>query len=200
MSEIIKFPGGQAKGPDNVITQKPMRLRWGQWRTAKVLQAHVGAAAVYEDLRQELLAQGKDPAAQMPPAFQLDGGERDTALALLRFRDDEASQRKVMLLAAFTESLISAPCAILRTDLIRRVYQEVEKLSRELGVRWVSHCGRILPPLNEDAMEPNFLAKALIDIDNLQEFFEAVGQLAAQRYEKLAKGYVFYFPRNPTLH
>ncbi|ADK85221.1 conserved hypothetical protein [Desulfarculus baarsii DSM 2075] len=196
MSDLINFPGEpRAVAADNVIADKPMRLRWGDWRTHKVLQAHVGAAAAYEDQRREFLSRGQSPAAQMPPGFELDGGEKDTALALLRFRGDEGKQRRLMLLAVLTEALISVPCAILRTDLIRRVYQQVGELSRELGHRWSGDCQRLLPPLNEDAHEPDFLAKALINIDNLREFFDTATRIADERYQKMAKSYVFYYPR-----
>lgn len=198
MSELINFPGGRGRidPNENVITDKPLRMRWGDWRTQKVLQVHVGAAAAYEDARQECLAKGMDPAAQVPPAFELAGGEKDTVMGLLRFRDSEAKQRRVFLLAVLTETLIGVPCAILRTDLIRRVYHEVDAISRELSLRWGGDCQRLLPPLNEDAMEPDFLAKAMINIDNLREFFDVATSLADGRYTKLAKNYVLYFPRS----
>ena len=195
MSDIIKFPDKGLPGRDNVITTKPMRLRWGGWRSNKILQVHVGAAAVYEDFRQECIAQGRDPASQVPPAHELSGGLRETALALLRFRNSEQQQRRAYYLAALLEALITAPCAILRTDLIRRVYREVETLSEELGLRWSSHSGRLMLSLEQDAKDPDMMSKRLENIDNLSRFFEEIRDISDSRYQTLAKSYVLYYPR-----
>lgn len=87
--------------------------------------------------------------ARIPPAacphFSLDGGLQDTALGLLRHRDDAASQEEVLYLACLLEALVSAPSAILRTDLIRRVYQEVNQRSQSLGFRWRGGEGHFIP-------------------------------------------------------
>lgn len=195
MSDIIKFPGQSRAGQDNVITTKPMRLRWGDWRSSKILQVHVGAAAIYEDFRQQCLEQGRDPAAQVPPAHDLNGGVRETALALLRFRNSEEKQRRAYNLAALLEALITAPCAILRTDLIRRVYHKVETISDELGLRWSSHSGQLMLALEQDAKDPNMMSRRLEDIDNLSRFFEEVQAISDSRYQALASNYVLYFPR-----
>ncbi|CAO0819914.1 hypothetical protein DFAR_1200002 [Desulfarculales bacterium] len=45
-------------------------------------------AAIYEDQRQEDLAQGRDPSGQMPPHFVLDQGMHKTAQAIVRHRQD----------------------------------------------------------------------------------------------------------------
>lgn len=194
MSDIIRFPEKSATG-DNVITDSPMRLRWGEWRSTKILQVHVGAAALYEDYRQEALAHGHDPAAQVPPAHTLSGGTRETALALLRFRNSREKQIRAYYLAALIEALITSPCAILRTDLIRRVYHEVETISDELGLRWSSRSGRLMLALERDARDPDSMGKRLHDIDNLSNFFQEVQDISASRYHDLAKNYVLYFPR-----
>ncbi len=195
MSDIIKFPDKGLPGRDNVITTKPMRLRWGEWRSNKILQVHVGAAAIYEDFRQECIEQGHDPASQVPPAHELSGGIRETALALLRFRNNEQQQRRAYYLAALLEALITAPCAILRTDLIRRVYREVETLSDELGLRWSSHSGRLMLLLEQDAKDPDMMNKRLENIDNLSRFFDEIRDISGSRYQALATNYILYYPR-----
>ena len=207
MSNIIDFPG---KGPPpppspdkNVITQGPLRLRWGDWRTLNIIQVHVQPAADFEDKRAELLAQGKDPVTaasmHMPPHFTLDGGMRDTALALLRWRNNEAAQIETSYLAALMEALVNAPCPVLRTDLIRRVYQEVETLSKKLLLHWRGGSGRFMLPLGEDAGRPDFLKGLLAEVDNLQDFFDLLRDLAEKRHQSLAKGYVIYYPRKQSL-
>ena len=109
-----------------------MRLRWGDWRTSKIIQVHVGPAAAFEDYRADCFAQGRDHTGDMPPHFALDGPSHHTALALLRHRNNEEMLIKVNYLAAMMEALVNTPCAILRTDLIRRVYREVDSLGKEL--------------------------------------------------------------------
>ncbi len=198
MRGSTEFPGPPA-GDGHIISQGPYRLRWGDWRTVNIIQVHVHPAAIYEDQRQEALAQGRDPGGQMPPHFVLDGGMHETAQAILRHREDEEALRQVNYLAALMEALVNTPCAILRTDLIRRVYQEVETLSNRLGLRWRGRAGHFLLPLNEDALNPQMLEQRVAPLDNLQEFFRTLKEIAGQRHQALAKSYVIYYPRQRGL-
>lgn len=188
-----------ASWDDHIISQKPYRLRWGDWRVASPIQVHVGAAAVYEDQRQEDLAAGRTPGGQMPMHFQLDGGLHETAQALLRFRDDESALVEVTYLACLMEALVNTPCAILRTDLIRRVYQEVDRLSGRLILRWRGRADRFMLPLNRDALDPQGFVRRVAPLDNLQEFFQALREIAQERHADLAKNYVIYYPRRLSL-
>jgi hypothetical protein len=97
------------------------------------------------------------------------------------------------------EALVHTPCPILRTDLIRRVYQEVEQLSQALGLRWHGRASHFSLPLNEDAQTPNQFAQTLAPLTNLRQFFATLKQMAEQRYQALAKGYVLYYPRHTRL-
>jgi hypothetical protein len=128
-------PDAPGLSDGHVITDSPMRLRWGDWRTNQIIQVHVRPAAQYEDQRAEMLAAGQGMPGQMPAHYSLDKGLRDTALALLRHRHRPEAQKQVIYLAALMETLLTAPCPILRTDLIRKVYQEVEQLGTQLGIR-----------------------------------------------------------------
>ncbi len=204
MNGIIDFPGGGSPpgppGPpsdsyrDHVICDKPLRMRWGDWRTQYVLQIHVQSAAIYEDYRADCLAKSGDPSGQIPAGFTLDGGMHQTAMALLRYRSNEERQAEVGYLAALMEALVNTPCAILRTDLIRRVYQEVDAMSAALGLRWAGRVGHFMLPLNEDALSPNAFARRVAPLDNLKDFFGALKEIANERYQLLKKGYVLYYP------
>lgn len=192
VDRVIPFPGGA--GREHVITDQPMRLRWGPWRTGRIIQVHVGSAAIYEDYREDCLQKGQDPSGQMPPHFVLEGGQQDTALGLLRHREDAGKQEQVCYLACLLEALINAPSAILRTDLIRRVYQEVNRLSQALGFRWRGGEGRFIPPVNQDAGDPHHFARMVSPLSNLQEFYAALRGYAADRYRILSREYVIYYP------
>ena len=204
MNKIIDLPGSPGSSakneiPNNVITNGPMRLRWGDWRTSKIIQVHVGPAAAFEDHRAECYEQGMDHTGDMPPHFALEGPSHDTALALLRHRNDEEKLIQVNYLAAMMEALVNTPCAILRTDLIRRVYREVDALGRSLSLSWHAVEGRFLLPADEDAKNPNAFRSRLAGVDNLSEFFAVLKEIAKQRHEVLAKKYVIYYPRHKSL-
>ncbi len=209
MSGIIDFPGGGSGNPpgpprppgppsqperEHVICDKPLRLRWGDWRTQHVLQIHVQSAAVFEDYRADCLAKGLDPSGQVPAGFTLDGGMHQTALALLRFKAIEERQIEVTYLSALMEAMVNTPCAILRTDLIRRVYQEVDAVSASLSLRWSGRVGHFMLPLNEDARSPNAFARQVAPLDNLKDFFGTLKAIAQERYGSLKKSYVLYYP------
>ena len=191
MDQVIPFPGSKR---EHVITDQPMRLRWGPWRTGRILVVHVRSAATYEEYREQCLENGLDPSGHMPPHFALEGGSQDTALAFLRHRDDAPAQKSVCYLACLLEALLNTPSAILRTDLIRRVYQEVDQLSEELGFRWRGGESRFIPPVNQDAADPQQFSRLVAPVSNLQEFFAVLRDYADNRYRILAREYVIYYP------
>jgi hypothetical protein len=180
---------------DHVITDTPMRLRWGDWRTSQIIQVHVSPAAAYEDQRAERLAAGLGTPGNMPVHYCLDQGMRDIALGLLRHRERADKQVQVIYLAALVETLLTAPCPILRTDLIRKVYQEVNLLSNRLGVHFSTSQARFIPPIHDDAQTPDFLARCVANIDNLQNFYCTLQGLAQSRHAILSKRYIIYFPK-----
>ncbi len=193
--------GGSRSGPppDNVITHRPLRLRWGDWRIPHVIQVHVQPAAAYEEQRAQDWQAGRPLGSQMPPHFVLDDGIAETALALMRHRESEEALLEIGYLAALMEALLNTPCPILRTDLIRRVYQEVKRLSSKLGLRWGGRGRRFMLPLNQDAQDPHWFRHALAPLGNLQEFFATLREIAHQRYRQLAREYVLYYPRRWNL-
>ncbi len=192
MDRVIDFPGNG--GREHVISDEPMRLRWGAWRIGRIIQVHVGAAAIFEDYRSECLEKGEDPSGQMPPHFNLEGGLQDTALALLRHRSDQEAQQEVCYLASLLEALLNVPSAVLRSDLIRRVYQEVDRLSSELAFRWRGGEGRFILPCNTDARDARRFERQVAPLTSLAEFFGTVRTLSQERYLELSREYVFYFP------
>lgn len=197
MTGLIEFPKKGPKAPDNVITTQPMRLRWGDWATSRIIQVHVQPAAAYEDQRQEDFAAGRALGGVMPAHYSLDGPMHDTALAYLRHKNDAKAQEDITYLSVLMEVLTNIPCPILRTDLIRRVYREVEQLSNRLSHRWHGRSGSFLPPLNLDAGKPQELAERIVAVDNLQTFFAIARDIAQNRHQALAKQYVIYYPGRP---
>ena len=180
---------------ENEITRQPMRLRWGDWRTSRIIQVHVRSAARYEDERAESLQKGRGLPGHMPAHYSLDHGMRDTAMGLLRHRNDAEAQKQVIYLAAIMETLLNAPCPILRTDLIRRVYDQVSALSAQLGMRFSGRQARFLPPLHQDAKNPAYLTQLVCRIDNLKSLFDCLQELAGQRYQTIRNNYVIYYPK-----
>lgn len=170
-------------------------MRWGDWQTPHVIQVHVGSAAQYEHQRSEDLAAGRTLGYQMPPHFTLDGGMNETAMSLLRHRKSADTLQQVSYLAGLMECLINVPCAILRTDLIRRVYQEIHDLSGSLAVNWRGRVGHFMLPVMEDAGNPKRLENAVRDLDNLKDFFATVRNVTDERHQALAKKFVIYYPR-----
>ncbi|MCB2185166.1 MAG: hypothetical protein KQJ78_02030 [Deltaproteobacteria bacterium] len=193
MNDIINFPPRDSR--DHVITDSPMRLRWSDWQTDRILLVHVQAAAVYEDQREECLAAGRRPGEQMPPHFTLSGPLAHLARLYLRFAHDGAKQEEASYLAGLMEALLNTSSDILRTDLIRRVYHEVEELSARLGVRFSGGSGSFMLPLNEDVQSGNKFKQTLAHICDLQEFFHMVKELSLERHRIVARKYVIYYPR-----
>ena len=82
--------------------------------------------AAYEEYREECLQNGPGtPRAACPPHFALEGGLQDHRPGpFAPTATKPPPKSKYVTWPAFLEALVGTPSAILRTDLIRRVYQE----------------------------------------------------------------------------
>ncbi len=190
MADLVKFP----RLPDNTLTDKPWRFRRAEWAAAQPLMCGLHQAALFEDHRREVYRPGHFHIRELPLGVPLEAGQVITIRGVFRHREAEENMRRVMFLAGLMEVMINHPCPILRTDLIRNVYQRLETLSADLGVVWRGQSNRFLPTLSPRLYHPNRLSGRLAVINNLQVFYDTLRAETDDQFDLVAKHYVFYVP------
>jgi len=194
MSGVVDFPGSGGEPPDNTITDKPWRFRRAEWAANVPVMCGLHQAALFEDHRREVWRPGHFHIRELPIHVPLNTGQAITLRGVFNHRRQERNMRQVMFTAGLMEAMINHPCPILRTDLIRHVYQRLEQLTRDLGVLWQGQCDHFLPPLPPQLYHPNRLGRELAAINNLQVFYDTITRETSEQFDLVAKHFVFYVP------
>ena len=193
MSKILPFP--VKKNPDpHIICQKPFRLRRAEWETRTPAMVGLHQAALFEDHLEETGKLGV-PISFVPSHVPLKGGPDQTIMALFRFRDQEEAMRKVYFLAGLMELATRMSHDLLRTDLIRRVFETIRGLSRELVLRWSSGQQGFLLPLPESLYPMARLARKLETAASYKELMSILEEETLVQFDLAAKHFVYYLPK-----
>lgn len=194
MAELIdltrRFPP-----QDNLLALEPLEWRRAEWLTGYVMLCTREESRRFEAHRQEACrVKGHQHIGSVPNHFKLDEGYHYTAMGLFRHRREEALMRRVYYLAGLMEAVTNAPSAILRTDLLRRVYQTIMEERERLGVVWRGHVRHFLLPLHPDYCNANLLFHRIDGAASLKELFQIIQAETDAQFDILARHYVFYLP------
>jgi hypothetical protein len=180
---------------DNLIVPEPLEWRRADWLTGVVMLCTREESKRFEAHRLEAYQlKGHKHIGTVPNHFKLDDGYHYTVMGLFRHRQDEASMRRVYYLAGLMEAVTNAPSAILRTDLLRRVYQTIMEERERLGVIWRGHVRHFLLPLHADYYRSNMFFHRIGSAESLKDLFQQIQAETDAQFDILAQRYVFYLP------
>ena len=180
---------------DNLIVPAPLEWRRADWLTGFVMQCTREESKRFEVHRLEAYrVEGHKHIGTVPNHFRLDGGYHFTVMGLFHHREDEAAMRQVYYLAGLMEAVTNAPSAILRTDLLRRVYQTIMEERERLGVIWRGHVRNFLLPLHADHYNSNLLFHRIGSAESLKDLYQQIQAETDAQFKILAQCYVFYLP------
>ena len=182
---------------NNLITLRPLEFRKGDWKHGLPLMCTRPESARFEEHRAKALASpGHQHIAYVPNHLSLDDGSWCTLLGLFRNREDESLMRRVYHLAGLMECVTNASSPILRTDLLRRVYQAISEEREALKVTWRGRITHFLLPLHPEYHNPNLFPHLISGAETLKDFFDVNRMETDAQFDVLARHYVFYLPEN----
>jgi len=194
MADIIHFRP-ESETDDNLITRKPLEMRWGDRQGGSPMQLLKEEARRFEKYREETRKKGRPHPAKTPNHFSLHHGADTTVWALYRWRHDADRMRDVYYLAGLMECMILVPHSILRTVMVRTFYKTLEKLQEELRVKWQGHVHHFLLPMATFHRSENDFSRNLQGAETLQELFQSIREETDEQFLILGSEYVFYFPQ-----
>ena len=180
---------------ENLIASKPLEWRRGDWLTGHALLCTRRESERFEAHRIEAYqVKGHKHIGFVPNHFKLDDGYYYTVMGLFRHRGDEAMMRRVYYLAGLMEGVTNAPSPILRTDLLRRVYQSILEERNCLKVVWRGHVRHFLLPLHTEYYNPNIFYHHVVGAESLKDLYQEIRAETDAQFDILAQQYVFYVP------
>ncbi|MCE5243832.1 MAG: hypothetical protein ABFD98_13680 [Syntrophobacteraceae bacterium] len=194
MADVIDLTS-RLPGANNLITSHPLEFRRGDWQHGQPLLCTRMESARFEEHRAgALAAPGHRHIAFVPNHLSLDEGSRCTLLGLFRHRNDEGRMRRVYHLAGLMECVTNATSPVLRTDLLRRLYQEITEEREALQVAWRGRVDHFLLPLFPEHYNPNLFQHRISRAETLKELFDAVRGETDAQFNALSRFYVLYLP------
>lgn len=192
MGEIIKING--RGGEDNLITAIPFEFRRAPWDTAHFVQMTKESSQKYEKRRRESNAQ-----VQIPLHFVLKGGMAYTIISLFRLREDENGMREVYYLAGLIDCVINQINPILRTDLIRDVFNKINELKFRYGINWYGPLDQVLFPIDSRYYDISSYHAMIRQADSLKALYKTIKEETEEMFLVLSKEYTFYCPKEAYL-
>jgi hypothetical protein len=181
----------------NLIASKPLEWRRGDWPTGFALMCTREESERFEAHRLEAYqVEGHRHIGFVPNHLKQDSGYHYTVMGLFRHRKDEAMMRRVYYLAGLMECVTNASSPILRTDLLRRVYQSILEERELLGVVWRGNVHHFLLPLHPQYYNANIFDHHIACAESLKDFFQKLQSEADTQFDILAEHYVFYLPES----
>jgi len=193
MAELIDF--FEKKKASTLITAHPVEFRWGEWASGP---AWLCARSESEKFEAHRLAAHRLPGHShlrwLPNHVKLDGGSHYTILALFRYRTDADAMRRVYRLAGMMECVTRGVSPVLRSDLLRRIYETILEERAALQVVWRGSVDRFLLPLYlHHGVVERLLARVTL-LESLKELFSVIDEETGIQFDLLATEYVVYVP------
>ncbi|MBF0496321.1 MAG: hypothetical protein HQK58_07065 [Deltaproteobacteria bacterium] len=135
----------------------------------------------------------------VPTHFPLSIGESQTLLGLYQVRDREEDLDQVYYLAGLMECLLNYHQPVLRTDLIRKFYDEINILKSRLGVHWRGNSDHFLLPLASMHYDASVFIVEVERATTMKELLAVIKDGTAEQLTLLKNEYVFYLPKDQAL-
>jgi len=196
MAQIIDITSRTWKFPDTVITSHPFEFRQTGWENASFVQMLRADSEQFERQRKKMSGSRKTGPGELPPHFSLQDGTASTIRAMFVYRDVESRMREVYLLAGLIDCMINQINPILRTVLVRDVYNKIFRMKKDLGISWNGPLGQVLLPVDPTLFNMQEYQGALRAATTLKELYEEIRKGTEEMFDILSLEYVFYLPRN----
>ena len=199
MAKVITLPDRVGVDGDT-LCREPFCFHRAGWLLSTPAQVARPEAEVYQERRRQALKAGR-PADFTPSCLTLKGSLAQTLGALFRFRDDESQMRQTYFLAGLMEAATGLSHDLLRSDLIRRVFAEIEENSTRLQVRWQSWDQGFLLPISthgENFSTAARLQQSLGRTRTLKEFLVRLEGETDAQFDLAGRRFIYYLPPSWT--
>lgn len=196
MAKVIRLAERRAI-QDNLILDKPLEFRRGDWETGFALLCTRKESRRYEAHRRAARkVPGHSHIAQVPNHLKLADGYHYTVRGLFQNRHDSAMMERVYRLAGLMECVTNASSPVLRTDLLRRLYQTILQERDVLKTVWKGNVGQFLLPLYSDHYNRDVFFYRIQTASSLKQLYTVIEEESAEQFLLLGHHYVIYLPES----
>ncbi|NLI81382.1 MAG: hypothetical protein GX443_06795 [Deltaproteobacteria bacterium] len=200
MGKLIDFTR-KPQDRENLISSHPLEFRRSDWQSGFAILCTRRESERYEAHRLEAIRlPGHQHIQYVPNHIRLDGGYHFTTVGLYRHRENETKMRRVYRLAGLMECVTGICSPILRTDLLRKFYNDILREREELQVVWRGNVEHFLLPLSAEHYNANRFRQAVLEAVTLKDLFAIIERETQQQFQSISSHYVFYLPEGFPSH
>jgi len=194
MAKIISLKDKFQKPPDNLICLSPWEFRRADWEGRHFIQMLRSQSGWLECHRDEICKKRGKGVWHIPLHFSLKGGMFYTIRAMYASRDNEYRMREIYYLAGLMDCLINQVNSVLRTDLLKAMYNKVFSMKRELNMHWYGPLDQVLLHVESQFYNEFEYRSSLTSACTMKELYRAIRAGTDEMFDILSLEYVFYCP------
>lgn len=188
MADILHFPV-RACPKDNVIVTTPLEFRIAPFAISGLAMVTKEAQLAYEKKMD-----GEDNPC-FPTYLKISGTRAATLWNLFKWKSNEKALTGVYELACLMECLTTMKQPVLRSYLLRRVYERVKNLQLKYRVSWhINEFNGFLLPLPDYLYMDQVFRARVESADNLKLLYSYINQESIKQFQVLSDNFVFYMP------
>lgn len=183
MGRIIEFRTGDTSASGNLIVAGPWEFRRPGWENKEFLQVLKTLSVWIE----------KHP-GEIDPHYILTGARGFTIKAAYSHRDDERQMREIYYLAGLIDCMTNRINPLLRTDLIRDIYNRTMTLKERLNIHWYGSLDEVLLPIDSSFFSESEYKEDLGAIKTMKALYRFIRQGTDRMFDLISREYLFYIP------
>lgn len=186
MAKIIEFKKRNVTGPDNLITSRPWEFRRADWESkyfVQILRSH------WKGHRSE-----RKWCLDVLPHFVLKDSMAYTIHGIYNYRNNIENMREVYYLAGLIDCIINQINPLLRTDLIKDIYNKIKTIQGILNINWHGHMDQVLFPIDEKFFNHHEYRERLSKTATMKELYHQVREGTDKMFDILSSEYIFFTP------
>ncbi len=186
MGKVIDLHKPFKAGSNAIITSGPWEFRNAAWQNMHFIQ-------MLRSQTEKLAPEGDVPRT-LPPHFVLKGGLAYTIRAMYMRREDAKQMRDIYYLVGLMDCMINQVNPVLRTDLLRDMYNKVFEMKAALNIHWHGTVDQVLLPIDTSFYNSAAYVASLKNARTLKSLYGVIKDGTEEMFGILSAQYVFYCP------
>jgi len=186
MGKVINFGKKPETIPDSLITSNPWEFRRAYWDSRYFIQIL--------KTRWERIEIREEKSMKLPSHFLLKDSMADTIHGIYKYRNNIEKMKEVYYLAGLIDCMINQTNHLLRTDLVKGMYNKITTLKSILHINWYGHMDQVLLPIDVRFFNRDEYRDGLSEAGTMKKLYRIIREGTDKMFDILSSKYIFFTP------
>ena len=128
------------------------------------------------------------------PHLVLKDSVANTIHGIYNYRNNAEKMRELYYLASLIDCMINQINPLLRTDLIKSMYNKITTLKGILNINWYGRMNEVILPIEPDLFNYRDYKTGLAGAGTMNELYKLIRKGSDKMFEILSSEYIFFVP------